>query len=817
YWVTPNVPPATSVPPQWYVNGVAYTSDYTVQPGDDVQLLVGNNINDPAQIRVQVTPLGTGTSAEFVTYDIWSVDPNVAALVQAAGAQAGAPTPSDVIASAQSWNTVFGNLPNTNLCNWIADNVAAAAGATMPFPNALLDPSLNVSGGFWRAVYTSAGPAPQQDWYPLVQPGDIVRMQWFKPESPQDISGHTTTVLGAVNPDGTISVYDNIDHVNGVETIGIHDATYWPLTGPASITIYRLDPDQQYLTQGTSLAEVIQGSVYNNLIQPGGGADIISGGPGHNEIQDTTAHLNGITVTDFKFGDAFDFTDLNPAQATVAFAGTTLQVFMGGAAVATISLPTLPATGTFVLTPDGSGGSLVELDPSAAPWTFLAAGDFNGDGVTDLIWQDPTTGASIEWLMSRNGGVGSMPATPPVQGWTLVATGDFNHDGITDLMWQNSATGATSEWLMSASGGLGSNPATPPVAGWSLITSGDFNGDGITDLMWQNATTGATSEWLMSANGLASNPATPPVSGWYLVATGDFNHDGITDMMWKNAATGDTSEWLMSADGGLAGNPGTPGGQGWSVVATGDFNGDGVQDLMWQNVLTGATSEWLMSASGGLANNPPTPGAPGWKVAAIGDLAGGSIDELMWQNGASGATSEWLMSANGGLGTNPSTPGAQGWNLAATGDFNGDGITDLMWQNATTGATSEWLMSPSGGLAGNPPTPSALGWKLVTSGDFNGDGIADLMWQNTATGATSEWLMSASGGLASNPATPTAAGIPTPMTSSAAVMTSATATEANGLSPNDAGSDLDPVRAGHSLALATVTHPAHAIADLPLV
>jgi hypothetical protein len=55
------------------------------------------------------------------------------------------------------------------------------------------------------------------------------------------------------------------------------------------------------------------------------------------------------------------------------------------------------------------------------------------------------------------------------------------------------------------------------------------------------------------------------------------------------------------------------------------------------------------------------------------------------------------------------------------------------------------------------------------------------------------------------------------MTSSAAVMTSATATEANGLSPNDAGSDLDPVRAGHSLALATVTHPAHAIADLPLV
>src|SRR5262249_17342178 len=150
---------------------------------------------------------------------------------------------------------------------------------------------------------------------------------------------------------------------------------------------------------GTSLAEAIQGSVYNNLIQPGGGADTITGGPGDNEIQDSTAHLNGITVTDFNFGDVFDFKDLDPAQASVAFAGTTLVVsgtVSGSPAQAIITLQSVPSTGTFVATPDGNGGSLVELDPSAAPWTFLASGDFNGDGVTDLLWQDPT-GGSIEW------------------------------------------------------------------------------------------------------------------------------------------------------------------------------------------------------------------------------------------------------------------------------------------------------------------------------------------------------------------------------------------------------------------------------------
>ena len=58
-----------------------------------------------------------------------------------------------------------------------------------------------------------------------------------------------------------------------------------------------------------------------------------------------------------------------------------------------------------------------------------------------------------------------MAATPGAQGWNLVASGDFNGDGIDDLMWQNAATGATSEWLMSANGGLASNPSTPAAAG----------------------------------------------------------------------------------------------------------------------------------------------------------------------------------------------------------------------------------------------------------------------------------------------------------------------------------------------------------------
>jgi hypothetical protein len=110
------------VTPLWYVNGTAITSEYVIQPGDNVELSVGNAIK-PASIRAQVTPDATGTSAEFVTYDVYTVDPAVAAQLS------GALTPAEVVASAHAFNSVFGHVPNTDFCYVIADNVAAGIGA----------------------------------------------------------------------------------------------------------------------------------------------------------------------------------------------------------------------------------------------------------------------------------------------------------------------------------------------------------------------------------------------------------------------------------------------------------------------------------------------------------------------------------------------------------------------------------------------------------------------------------------------------------------------------------------------------------------
>ena len=351
YWGSKPVVPA------WFVNGERMTSKtYTVRDTDNVELLVGNNISFPAQFNAQVTGASSGPEAEIVTYSVWTVDPQVAQIVGTT-ATPGQPTPINIGVAALTLASTFSDVPNTNLCNWIADDVAAAAGAAMPLPDAQLDPTTNVRGGFWRIAYTGARPNPVENWLTKVMPGDIVRMQW------DGGGGHTTTALSSLNADGQIEVYDNVDKIHNATFIGIHNALYWKGTNPASITIYRLDPKQQYLILGSNLGEVIQGSVYNNLIKPGGGSDVIIAGPKNNKIQDITSNLNGITVTNFNAGDILNFTDLDPNGTTAQYNATTgvLSVSNNGQQVATIRMPGLNAPAQFLVTSNPGGGSNISF------------------------------------------------------------------------------------------------------------------------------------------------------------------------------------------------------------------------------------------------------------------------------------------------------------------------------------------------------------------------------------------------------------------------------------------------------------------------
>jgi hypothetical protein len=94
----------------------------------------------------------------------------------------------------------------------------------------------------------------------------------------------------------------------------------------------------------------------------------------------------------------------------------------------------------------------------------VGTGDFNGDGKSDILWQD-TSGNVGLWLMNgaqvTPAGVGGAPA-----GWSIVETGDFDGDGKSDILWQHTS-GVLGLWFMNGAQVTPAGVGSPP-AGWSI-------------------------------------------------------------------------------------------------------------------------------------------------------------------------------------------------------------------------------------------------------------------------------------------------------------------------------------------------------------
>jgi serralysin len=137
-------------------------------------------------------------------------------------------------------------------------------------------------------------------------------------------------------------------------------------------------------------------------------------------------------------------------------------------------------------------------------WTVIGTGDFNGDGNADVLWRN-SAGVVTDQLGNASGGFAANWAnlsTGVPSSWTVVGTGDFNGDGITDVLWRNS-NGTMVDWIGNANGGFTANWANAPAGvgpEWHVAEIGDFNGDGHADILWRNDN-GAITDWLGTSNG----------------------------------------------------------------------------------------------------------------------------------------------------------------------------------------------------------------------------------------------------------------------------------------------------------------------------
>jgi hypothetical protein len=76
-------------------------------------------------------------------------------------------------------------------------------------------------------------------------------------------------------------------------------------------------------------------------------------------------------------------------------------------------------------------------------WQVAGVGDFDGDGSADLFWRNTVTGENYLYPMNGTTILASEGYVRTVadQNWQIVATGDFDGDGIDDVLWRNASTG----------------------------------------------------------------------------------------------------------------------------------------------------------------------------------------------------------------------------------------------------------------------------------------------------------------------------------------------------------------------------------------
>lgn len=392
-------------------------------------------------------------------------------------------------------------------------------------------------------------------------------------------------------------------------------------------------------------------------------------------------------------------------------------------------------------------------------------------------------------------------------GFAVSQAGDFNGDGLDDVIvgapYHDEASeddgrayivfgDASGEVDLSSADVIFTGYSGNDFAGYSVAGLGDWDGDGLDDVA-----IGANQAGVYVVAGGSSGALIPSESyariagGNYSVgAAGDINGDGLADLVAgnpyddSNLSNGGIVYLVL---GGISGNPSLGGaadarlygteeqGQlGWKVSGTGDFDGDGMDDLIIgapyedspESGAANAGCVWIVSGDDredadiedvvtarycGSSDNEYL----GWAVSGAGDIDDDGLDDAIFGapgNTDAGGDAGAAFIAQGGedgdfeaedaYATLLGTGGEAGSAVSNGGDVDGDGRADLLIgapEEDDGGPNSGTAYLILGGVSGTYDLDNAdtklfgvksneyAGWSLSSAGDVNNDGLSDML------------------------------------------------------------------------------------------
>ena len=362
--------------------------------------------------------------------------------------------------------------------------------------------------------------------------------------------------------------------------------------------------------------------------------------------------------------------------------------------------------------------------------------DLNGDGHLDIAFLASTGSIYIAF------GTG----TGTFQTFTSVASNsglhpvlmDVNADGKPDLVIPSPAPATAIEVLLGKGGASFAAPVVYDVGNVAnVIKVADLNHDGKLDLAVGTNLTGGIGTAIAALLGKGDGTFQPALFSQaphsvQAITAGDFNQDGTVDLMVGYGAAASGINLLLGVgDGNFRSGVSFATGTALSLDS-GDLNGDGKLDVV---VAGGAHTVSTLIASGRGSFQPPvfyTVGnAP--QIIHLADLRNTQKLDAVSAN-LGNSLSVLLNQGNGKLNDGiaiqvsaPSSPSRAG----VLRDFNGDTIADLA---VTTSFGVQILLGS--GVAGSPYSLGAsyaiTGASAIATGDFDANGALDLAVEDSS-------------------------------------------------------------------------------------